>query len=268
MYNKLFTKILDSSIWLESTPTRIVWITFLAMMDQDGTVALSSIGNVSNRARVTEQEATEAINCLESPDHFNPDQDNEGRRIERIPGMGWFVLNAAKYRDIIKAETARAANRERVQRHRAKSNGGVMGGNETVMPSDAGASSPPSREGGSETEKPEQNLPPPGPETMSGRPRSLRGIPATPSAQLLDTWLEAVAQEVGAKSSRTMANAKGWSNACSAAITEGFTLAQFLAAVRSERERNRETPQFFSPNGVLKLLQSETAKPARKKFIH
>lgn len=120
MYNKLFTKILDSSIWLESTPTRIVWITFLAMMDQDGTVPLSSIGNVANRARVTEQEAIDAIACLESPDRHNPDQDNDGRRIERIPGIGWFVLNAGKYRDIMKAETVRAQNRERVREYRAR----------------------------------------------------------------------------------------------------------------------------------------------------
>lgn len=141
MYNKLFTKILDSSIWLEDQPTRLVWITFIAMMDQDGIVALSSIGNVANRARVSIDEADAAIHCLEHPDAFNPDQDHEGRRIERIPGMGWTVLNAAKYRDIVKAETARAQNRERVRKHRAKDdkeegNADVMNGNEIVMPSD------------------------------------------------------------------------------------------------------------------------------------
>jgi hypothetical protein len=36
MYNRLFTKILDSSIWLEADTTRIVWITMLASMDEDG----------------------------------------------------------------------------------------------------------------------------------------------------------------------------------------------------------------------------------------
>ncbi len=132
MYNKLFTKILDSSIWLEPTPVRIVWVTFLAMMDQDGTVALSGIGNVANRARVTEEEATEAINVLESPDARNPGQDNDGRRIERIPGVGWMVLNSKKYRDIIKAETARMQTRERVRKHRGNA---VTKCNENVTPS-------------------------------------------------------------------------------------------------------------------------------------
>lgn len=136
MYNKLFSKILDSSIWLEDAHIRLVWITFLAVMDQDGMVALSGIGNVALRARVSEEQAADAIKCLEEPDDKNPDQDNEGRRIERIAGVGWFVLNAAKYRDIIKAEDARAANRERVRRHRSKGNADVTTGNESVMPSD------------------------------------------------------------------------------------------------------------------------------------
>ena len=34
MYNKLFTKILDSSIWLAPDPVRLVWITLLAAMDE------------------------------------------------------------------------------------------------------------------------------------------------------------------------------------------------------------------------------------------
>jgi hypothetical protein len=138
MYNKLFTKILDSSIWLETAPTRIVWITFLAAMDQDGFVALSGAGNVANRARVTDQEAADAIACLEAPDVKNPDQDNEGRRVERIPGAGWIVLNAEKYRDLVRAETIREQTRERVRRFRKNKNGnGVTQCNENVTPSDS-----------------------------------------------------------------------------------------------------------------------------------
>jgi len=120
MYNKLWTKILDSSIWLEPPHVRLVWITFLAMQDQDGTVALSGIGNVAARARVSEAEAEEAVRCLESPDARNPGQDHDGRRIERVPGVGWLVLNAEKYREIAKAESNRAATRDRVRRYREK----------------------------------------------------------------------------------------------------------------------------------------------------
>ena len=137
MYNKLFTKILDSTIWLESNPTRIVWITFLACMDEDGFVALSSVGNVAARARVTMEEAEDAIKALESPDTSEPNQDFEGRRVERVP-YGWMVLNSGKYRDIIKRETVKEQTRARVAKHRAKKAGNavVTHANEKLTPSD------------------------------------------------------------------------------------------------------------------------------------
>lgn len=140
MYNKLFAKILDSSIWLEDDKVRLVWITFLAAMDQDGFVALSAVGNVAARARVSEDDAAKAIAVLEGPDAKNPGQEHQGRRIERIPGSGWYVLNAGKYRDIIKAETVRAQNRERAKTFRAKkkqANTGVTLRHENVTPSEA-----------------------------------------------------------------------------------------------------------------------------------
>ena len=140
MYNKLFTKILDSTIWLESNPTRIVWITFLAVMDEDGFVALSAVGNVAARARVTMDEAQSSIDTLEAPDSADPSQEFEGRRIERVP-YGWMVLNAGKYRDLIKRETAKIQTRARVAKHRKKKHDEALGNapvtqaNEKVTPS-------------------------------------------------------------------------------------------------------------------------------------
>jgi len=119
MYNKLFTKILDSSIWLEDMPTRIVWLTLIAGMDQDGFCQFASMGNVAHRARVTPEEAESAIRCLESPDTESSDPDNEGRRIERVPG-GWLVLNAEKHKAMITRAIAREQTKERVRRHREK----------------------------------------------------------------------------------------------------------------------------------------------------
>lgn len=127
MYNKLFTKILDSTIWLESDSTRLVWITFIAAMDEDGFVALSSVGNVAARARVSVEAAEAALKALESPDSVDPNQDYEGRRIERVPS-GWMVLNASKYRDIIRRATAREQTRARVAKYRAR-NADVTPGN-------------------------------------------------------------------------------------------------------------------------------------------
>jgi hypothetical protein len=119
MYNKLFTKILDSSIWLEPTPTRVVWVTLIAAMDRDHFAQFASIGNLAHRAIVSIEEASEAVKTLESPDPNSADKEFDGRRIERVPG-GWLILNGQKYADIVTREEARRQTRERVARHRAK----------------------------------------------------------------------------------------------------------------------------------------------------
>ena len=126
MYNKLFTKILDSSIWTESATTRIVWLTFIAAMDETGFVPFASVKNVAHRAIVSLEEAEAAVACLESPDEDSSDPDNEGRRIERVTG-GWIVLNAEKYRAIATREHQKELNRNRVANYRKrKSNDDVM----------------------------------------------------------------------------------------------------------------------------------------------
>lgn len=125
VYNKLFTKILDSSIWLEQTPTRIVWVTLLAAMDQDGYAHFSAIGNLAARARVTDAEAQAAVDCFLSADPNSEDQEFEGRRIERIPG-GFIVLNAKKYRELVTSAVNRERIRLRVQKSREKKPGNAQ----------------------------------------------------------------------------------------------------------------------------------------------
>jgi hypothetical protein len=139
MYNKIFTKILDSSVWLEPTTTRIVWITMIAAMDENGFCPFAAVGNVAGRARVTEEEARVAIAALEGPDAESSDQDNEGRRIERVPG-GWLVLNAPKYRALVTRVNIQEKTKERVRRFRDKKRTGnapVTERNETETLSEA-----------------------------------------------------------------------------------------------------------------------------------
>lgn len=146
VYNKIFTRILDSSIWLESDSTRIVWLTLLAAMDENGFAQFAAVGNVANRARVEESKAREAIERLSSPDPDSSDPENGGRRIERVPG-GWLVLNAVKYREIVTRAISQEQVRSRVAKFRAKakdvtnSNGHVTGANARVTPSEAGSGS-------------------------------------------------------------------------------------------------------------------------------
>jgi len=117
MYNKIFTKILDSSIWLAPDPHRIVWITLIAAMDRHGIAQFACPENLASRARVSLKETKKAIESFESPDPYAPTQEFEGRRIERIDG-GWLVLNAEKYRNIVTAAVAAEKTRERVRKHR------------------------------------------------------------------------------------------------------------------------------------------------------
>ena len=148
MYNKLFQKILDSSVWLESNETRIVWITLLAAMDEEGYAPFASTANLAHRARINPDQAALAVARLEAPDEVAPDQDHEGRRIERVPG-GWMVLNAKAYRDTVTREEAKRVVRERVARHRAKKKGNacnanVIFGNASVTQSDTDTDTAPS----------------------------------------------------------------------------------------------------------------------------
>lgn len=135
MYNKIFTKILDSSIWLETDATRLVWITLLAAMDEDGFCQFASVANLARRAVIDLPKCEEAVRVLESPDKNSADPENEGRRIERVPG-GWMVLNAAKYRELVTRIISREQTRKRVAKFRAR-NGDVTPSNESVTPSEA-----------------------------------------------------------------------------------------------------------------------------------
>lgn len=138
MYNKIFTKILDSSIWLEADPTRIVWITMIAAMDEDGMCHFASVENLARRAVVDVDKAIEAVRVLESPDSNSCDPDHEGRRIERVPG-GWLVLNSKKYKELVTRVVAREQTRQRVARYRDKKascNAPVTHGNVLVTPSE------------------------------------------------------------------------------------------------------------------------------------
>ena len=100
-------------------------------MDQDGTCQFASVLNVARRANVNVEEATAALKVLESPDPHSSDSDNDGRRIERVPG-GWIVLNATKYRAIVSASESRRLAKERAQRYRDKRKKNVTKRDETA----------------------------------------------------------------------------------------------------------------------------------------
>lgn len=114
-YCKLSSSILDSSIWLESAETRIVWLTMLAMKDQDGLVE-ASIGGLAHRARVSREACEEALRIFQSPDPDSRD-GTSGERIEAVPG-GWLILNHDSYREQQTRQQKQGAERVRRLRDR------------------------------------------------------------------------------------------------------------------------------------------------------
>ena len=122
-FTKLFSSILDSTIWQEPPQTKILWITMLAMADRNGQVH-ASIPGLARRAGISLQECESAIACLMAPDPYSRTKDHEGRRICVIDG-GWALLNHAKYRTLLSFEERREYNRRKQAEHRAKKSASI-----------------------------------------------------------------------------------------------------------------------------------------------
>jgi hypothetical protein len=88
-------------------------------MDEDGYAHFSAIENLAARARVSVKETKKAIDCFLSSDPNSANPENDGRRIERVPG-GYLILNATEHRKAFNREIQREQTRLRVARHREK----------------------------------------------------------------------------------------------------------------------------------------------------
>lgn len=117
-YTKLASTITDSSIWAESLAVRVVWITMMAMADEDGIVR-ASVSGLSRRANVPIDDVRDALARFVAPDPDSRSSEHEGRRVERIEG-GWRLLNHARYRDWGSRDSRRDYERERKRKQRAR----------------------------------------------------------------------------------------------------------------------------------------------------
>jgi hypothetical protein len=72
-------------------------------MDEDGFCRFASPANVARRARVSSAAAVAALKRLEGPDPLTPEDEDQGRRIERVAG-GYMVLSAVKHREQLTRE--------------------------------------------------------------------------------------------------------------------------------------------------------------------
>ena len=82
-FTKLFSSITESTVWMESNETRLVWITMLAMADRKGRV-FGSVPGLAHRARVSLKATQEALKKFSAPDLYSRTTTNEGRKIKEI----------------------------------------------------------------------------------------------------------------------------------------------------------------------------------------
>lgn len=101
---------------------------------------------------------------------------------------------------------------------------------------------------------------------LKGRPPLAGCVPVNPAAEeQLNEWLDRIAETCNATSRHTLADAGKWESAVIAAIDDRRELDDFLAVIKTERDRNAETPQFFSPAACLKILQFQPRTPKSQK---
>jgi hypothetical protein len=127
-YTKLFESILDSTVWQEPLPTKVTWLTMMAMADRDGVVS-ASVPGLAHRAGVTIEECEVALAKFQEPDPYSRTKDHEGRRVEAVDG-GWLLLNHAKYRAMMSAEDRREYQRLKQADYRARKKGKAPTGRE------------------------------------------------------------------------------------------------------------------------------------------
>jgi len=117
-YTKLFSDIVESSIWQEPSDVRVVWLTMLALSDADGYVR-GSPGWLASKAKVELRTCIDALQKFQEPDPSSRTPDNDGRRIEQLSD-GWLILNYLAFRDRLSNDATAASTRERVRRHRER----------------------------------------------------------------------------------------------------------------------------------------------------
>lgn len=121
MYAKLFSSLLDSTLWACENHILRVFLTMLLISDSEGYVEMP-IPALARRSLVTYDECKQAIEVLEREDPESRSKEEDGRRIIRIGEDApiWHIVNYLKYRGLRDEDDRRAYNREKQREYRRK----------------------------------------------------------------------------------------------------------------------------------------------------
>lgn len=140
-YAKIFSSILESTVWALSKEARILWIVLLVKKDRQQMVR-AAIPGLAHAARLSVAETEMALSELSAPDKYSQSKEHEGRRIVKTD-EGWLVVNGLKYRDMMSLEDRRAyqaawqseyRKRKKVRKTQAMQDGASQAINEGFEP--------------------------------------------------------------------------------------------------------------------------------------
>lgn len=117
-YTPVFREFTTSSMWAEPPATRCVWLWLMLHADPEGFVP-GTIPGLAVAANVSLDETRGAIDKFMAPDPDSNTQENEGRRLEKVP-HGWRILNFEYWRELARHEAEKARKRRWINAKRGK----------------------------------------------------------------------------------------------------------------------------------------------------
>ena len=118
-YAKLFSTIVDSSLWSESKDARLLFLTMLAKADQTGFIE-TSVSGLARAANLTLEETKGAMEVLLAPDPESKSKVAEGRRVAIVP-RGFCLINYEEHRDRgVDGDERREYMREYMRKYRTE----------------------------------------------------------------------------------------------------------------------------------------------------
>lgn len=119
MYTKVFRSIYDGTL-ADNWQALVTFEQLLILADDAGVVDMT-IAAIQRTTGIPIEILTAGISALESPDGGSRTPDMEGRRIVRLDDhrdWGWFLVNFAKYRQLMSRDEKREADRTRIAAQR------------------------------------------------------------------------------------------------------------------------------------------------------
>lgn len=117
-YNPLFSSITKSSIWRCDWYVKLAWVTILAEMDYRSHIIETNPGLLGWAAGISPEQAAEALALFQAPDAFSRSTVEEGRRLKRLEGNRYLVVNGQAYSQKMKEFSRKAYDATRKAKSR------------------------------------------------------------------------------------------------------------------------------------------------------